>query len=188
MSTHKRKSPPKMLYTWLGTNRHGKLTSDQWLNLVTAPLPVLLVLATPVLLALFFTPARLFLRFGPLASYALPALLVGMVVMLLFRARHYATLPLYQGVFYPGERGNTFWARLRRQITVYTPQGDPVLLDGFAADPPYLEPDTPYLMYYLEEPERRTLLSYAPTEHPDIDRWQPSERFHERQQRRMRSG
>lgn len=187
MATRKRKSHPKMLKTWLSTNRHGKLTSDQWLNLVMAPIPVLMVLATPVLLALFVTPARIFLRFGPLTRYVLPLLLVGVVLMLLLRARRYATLPLYQDVFYPGERGSSLWARLRRQMTVYTAQGDPVLLDGFAADPPYLEPDMPYLMYYLEEPDRRTLLSYAPLDHPDIDRWRPSERFQERQQKRVQS-
>ncbi len=188
MATRKRKSTPKMLKTWLSTNRHGKLTSDQWLNLVTAPLPVLMVLATPVLLALFMTPARMFLRFGRLGRYALPLLLLGIVLMLVFRARRYATLPIYQGVFYPGETGNGLWARVRRQMTVYTAAGDPVLLDGFAADPPYLEPDIPYLMYYLEEPDRRTLLSYAPTDHPDIERWQPSERFYQRQQKRVQSG
>jgi len=177
-----------MLKVWLSTNRHGKLTSDQWLNLVTAPLPVIFVLATPILLALFLTPARVILRLGPLTQYLLPALLLGIVLMLVFRARRYATLPVFQDTFYGGEVGSGMWSRVRRQMTVYTPAGDPVVLEGFAADPPYLEPDMPYLMYYLEEPERRTLLSYAPTDHPDIEMWKPSERFYQRQQKRMRSG
>ena len=186
MATPKRKAQSKMLKAWLGTNRHGKLTSDQWLNLVMAPLPTVLLLSLPVFLALFFTPARIFLRFGRLTRYMLPLLVLGIVLMLFFRARHYATLPLYQGTFYAGENQNRLWTQFRRQMTVYTAGGDPVSLDGFAADPPPLEADMPYLMYYLEEPDHRTLLSYAPTDHPDIKQWEPSERFEERQQKRIR--
>ncbi|MEO0564926.1 MAG: hypothetical protein AAF125_22665 [Chloroflexota bacterium] len=179
----KREALSRMMRAWLEANRHGRLASDQWLNLVTAPLLTLLFLAVPVSLVFIFTPARLFLRFGNYGRFVLPALAVGLLLMLVFRARRYARLPVYHGVFY-GADHRTARELVGRNLKVYTEKGEPVLFDRFAGTAPHLEPDAPYIVYYLVDGERRTLLSAAPGEHPDANRWEPTGKFYERQKQR----
>lgn len=180
----KRKPITNMIKTWLGTNRHGRLTSDQWLNLVTAPILTLIFLSVPVTLLFIATPARLLLAFRGYGRWVLPIFLGALVIMLVLRARRYARLPVYQGIFYSDERETSLGGMFQQNLRLFTEKGEPITFQRFAGPKPALEPDTPYMVYFLVEEDQRTLLSYAPTAHPDVERWEPSEKFYERQKGR----
>jgi hypothetical protein len=186
MKTRKRDAMPQMIKAWLATNRHGKLTSDQWLNLVTAPLYALLPLSVPLVLLFIYTPLRYALRLGAYGGYLLILVGGGVVMMLILRARRYASLPLYQDVLYPDKHNRGVWGWLQRAMTLYTEKGDSVPFTRFVTSPPRLEADMPYLVYYLQDGGQRTWLSHAPLHHPDAKGWQPSEAFYERQKKRIK--
>jgi hypothetical protein len=184
MKIKKRESLSALLRNWLNINRTGKLASDQWLNLVTAPLYTIILLSIPLIAFFMIFRLRVLLRLGAVNRFVIPLFLVAVLVMFLVRARRYARLPVRHGTFYGSDQSTFAWSQLRRRVTVYTEKGEPIMFSGFASSPPHLEPDTPYLMYFLEEPNQRVLLSFAPAEHPDIERWQPTDQFYARQKRR----
>jgi len=184
MRPRKREPLSRMLRSWLSVNRTGKLASDQWLNLLTAPLLTLIWLAVPLVIIFVFSPARVLLRLGLYSRLAIPVFLVAVVMMLLLRARHYARLPLYRAVLYADNQSLRPWTAVTGDVRLYDETGNIVKFDGFAASVPQLENDIPYLVYFLEEPSNRVLLSYAPLNHPDIDQWEPTDDFFNRQKRR----
>lgn len=183
----KRTPVPRLIQIWLSINRHGRLASDQWLTLVTAPLWTLLTLAIPVILLFSLPQMRVLLRAVRLMPLLLLALLAGGVIMFVLRARRYARAPLYSAVVYAGDSARrSWWGRLRRRMEVYDEQDEPLTFNNFIETPPALVPEIPYLVYYLEDLDQRTLLSYAPLEHPDIALWEPSDKFKKRQQNTLR--
>lgn len=180
----KRRELSRLVRNWLLTNRNGRLASDQWLNLVTEPLATLILLSIPVVLLFAFTPLDDMLLMMRYTRVILPLFPVVIVFVLLARARYFATSVVQYQVLYAGhEEPGPFW-RFARQLTMFTEQGEPVPFDHFISAPPHLEPDMPYMIYYLEQKERRTLLSFAPLEHPNAESWQPTEQFYRRQRRR----
>ena len=80
------------------------------------------------------------------------------------RARYYAVLPLKYDVFSKGDRN--LGAYLRRKLIVYRHNGDSITFDHIIAYPIQMKKNIPYMMYYLEERDRRVLLSLIPTDHP----------------------
>lgn len=183
----KRQELSRMIHEWLKSNRNGRLTSDQWLNLVMEPLLPMVLLAIPLVVFMLFSPASRMFSFARYSRYAMPVFLVAMFVMLLLRARRYAVLPIFYDVCYAGEGKSWVVSRFSRQLIVYAADGEPVTFNRFVAQPPHLESNMPYIMYYLDEPDRCTLLSFAPAEHPDAQNWQPTDDFRKRQLKRTQS-
>jgi hypothetical protein len=174
-----------MMRLWLLHNRHGRMTSDQWLILVTEPLLPIILLIIPVLAVAAHPAGRLLWRAGGVARWLLPVLALAVLVMLLLRARRYAGMALQQAVFY-GQNPAPFAQRWRRKTTLLNTLGHPFSFDNIATPSITLSPDAAYLVYYLEERSRRVLLSLAPLEHEDAEQWQPSEQFLQRQAKRLR--
>ena len=157
-------APSRMMQLWVAENRKGQLAYDQRLNLILQPLGTLLLIVAPLLVLFAFTPVGR-LRVVALSRYGVlvfGVLLLALVVMLVLRTWRYTRLPVQQETLYGGERD-----RLRRRITLYTASGQPVQFDNFVGGLPRLERDEPYVVYYYDEPTRRTLLSYTPTDYLD---------------------
>lgn len=169
--------------TRLEANRDGRLTSDQWKDMVTAPLTVLLFLMLPV--ALLLGP-----RLLPLAGrgiiIALVLALVVIVVPMIFRARRYARAPLQFERFYAGHNPTPLWL-FWRPLVLYTADGEPVRFKKRLAPYTLLHSNRSYMVYYLREPDHNVLLSIAPADHPEAEQWQPSVFFNNRQARRAGS-
>ena len=162
------------------TNRHGKLTTSQWKDMVTEPLGVLLLLLAPAIIIL-----------GPrLLHFATRFLVVGLVVLvlvvvipMLFRARRYARAPVYFERLYGGDRPAArllFW----RPQVLYTGKGKAIAFKKRLAPSTRLRANHAYIVYYLREADHHVLLSLAPADHPDAEKWQPSASFHARQAKR----
>lgn len=161
-------------------NRHGKLTSDQWKDMVTDPIVKLLLLLVPIIL--FFGPfaARLTFRAWWIILIAL-ILVLGLPLIL--RARRYARAPLQFAQLYSGSSPLSPWM-FWRPYTFFTAAGEPLRFGKRLAPFTLLKPDHLYLVYYLEDPGDRVLLSLAPAD--EAAEWQPSEHFYARQARRGR--
>lgn len=164
----------------LTTNRHGKLTGDQWKDMVSEPLAALLLLLAPAIIIL--GPRLYILALRALVVLAVVVVLVVLIPML-FRARRYARASLHFAQLYAGDNpmsGFLFW----RPLALYNEKGDPLRFKKRLTRLPRLRPNHAYMVYYLREADHNVLLSLAPAEHPDADKWQPSEAFYTRQSRR----
>jgi hypothetical protein len=161
-------------------NRHGRLTTDQWKDMVTEPLVMLLLLLTPAVILL-----------GPRLAFAFRTLgiLVGIVIFVVivpmgFRAWRYARAPVQFARLYASDNPLAsrflFW---RPQI-LYTESGKPVKFKKRLAPMTGLHANHAYLVYYLRESDHNVLLSLAPAQHPDAEKWQPSEKYYARYARR----
>lgn len=162
------------------TNRHGKLTSDQWKDMVTEPLVVLLLLLAPAIMILGPRLGGLIAR-GWLVM--LIAVLLALVVPILFRARRYARAPLYFEQLYAGDNRFSpflFW----RPLVLYTQSDEERRFQKRLAPFLRLRPNRAYIVYYLRDADQLVLLSIAPADHPEAAQWQPSAAFHERFARR----
>ncbi len=157
-------------------NRRGRLTTQQWLALVTEPLvPILLLIAPAILI------------FGPrLAAMArlLPfLLLLGVILlgaMLITRARRYARKPLHFAVLYAEKDGATIWQFWKRP-TLQTRSGIALKFNKSIAPPLKIQQGQTYIAYFLVDSDRYILLSIAPAEHPDAELWYPANAFAKRQ-------
>lgn len=164
------------------TNRHGKLTSDQWKDMVTEPLAILLVLLMP--LVIIAGPRLVAFTLRGIVI-VLVAVVVLVILPLLFRARRYARAAVHVETLYAGDNPRPmllFW----RPLVLYTKAGNLIRFKKRLAPNVRLRPNHAYLAYYLRDAGEYVLLSIAPADHPDSDRWQPSSAFHERFARRMR--
>lgn len=166
----------------LMTNRDGKIATDQWLDLVTEPLVVLLLVVAPALVIL----GPRFAMFGAVAL-RLPLLLligaVAVVVPLLLRARRYARAPLHFEVMYADEKVTAplfFWRPRRFE----SKSGEVKLFHKRLSPPMYYRPGYPYLVYYIEDNDTNILLSVAPADHPEADKWYPTRFFELRRRHR----
>lgn len=180
MNKPKRDVVSREMRNRLMTNRHGKLTTDQWKDMVTEPIIKLLLLMLPALL--LFGPWGIALTARILWIVGL-AFLIVMVIPLIFRARRYARAPVHFGILYAGSNPLTPWFFWRADV-LYTQSGQPVRFGKRLAPFTILRPNEPYIVYYLREHNENVLLSLAPADHEDADLWQPSESFHARQAQR----
>lgn len=164
----------------LRANRFGKLTSSQWKDMVTAPLTTLLILLAPALLLLGPRVVALSARWLLIGGVIFLAVLL---VTTLFRARRYARAPIYFDTLYAPDRPLPPWLFWRPQI-LQTASGEAMRFERRLAPYVRLQPNQPYLVYYLREPGYDVLLSIAPAQHPDAAHWQPTEAFYDRQRSR----
>jgi hypothetical protein len=182
MEKHKADIVTDEMRVRLLANRNGKLTIQQYKDAITAPLSTLLVLLAPLILILGTQLALLTAR-GLWIVLLLGV--VGLLVPLIARARRYARAPVRFAVLHADEHPTSFWTFWKPHVMV-TQSGETVKFRSRLA--PYLRqrPKHDYLVYYLEEAGGNVLLSIAPLDHPDADRWQPTTVFETRLRQRTR--
>lgn len=164
----------------LKQNRNGRLTTDQWKDMVTEPLMTLLFLMLPVVI--FMGPRLMALSWRGLII-VLAIALIALFAPLIFRARRYARATVQFERLYAGDNPTPillFW----RPLELYTADGKPIRFKKRLAPYTLLHPNRSYLVYYLREPDHNVLLSLAPADHPEVDRWLPTTVFNTRQTQR----
>ncbi len=159
----------------LRANREGKLAPAQWIDMIVQPLIPLLLLLAPVLLVFGVRMVAL-VRFLPLLI-VIVALILAIPAVL--RARRYARAPVHFGRLYAGVAQNAWWAFWKPPV-FYTAADEPFPFKRKLAPSLPLRIDREYLVYYLEEPDGRVLLSAAPADHEEADSWLPTETFDRR--------
>ncbi len=161
-------------------NRHGKLTSSQWWDMITEPVVILLLLLTPGLIILRSALVSLFVGgFWMIGTAAL----IGFGIMLLVRARRYARMPIRFLTLYAGSKNRPMWMFWRGWV-LYDEAGKPVRFPKSLAPSISLHAGQAYMVYYLDDGGSLVLLSIAPADHPDAAVWKPSAVFEERLARR----
>ena len=161
-------------------NRHGKLTTSQWWELISEPLVVLLLLLIPGILLFGYVLIDL-LADGLWALGIIVVVALG--VMLALRARRYARMAVEFAILYGGKEFRPSWMFWKARV-LYDDTNKPVRFARTLTPLPALIPGKTYLVYYLNDGGRPVLLSIAPTDHPDADNWKPSVVFQERLSRR----
>lgn len=181
MDKPKRESISTEMRARLLANRHGKLTTGQWWDIVTEPLVVVLLLLIPGIIVLRYTLISMLIGgFWIIGA----ATLVGLGLMLLTRARRYARMPVQFTTLYAGEKVGPAWMFWKRWL-LYDETDRPIRFAKSLAPSTRLEPGQSYFVYYLNDKGNRVLLSIAPAEHPDAQSWKPSVVFEERLARRL---
>lgn len=161
-------------------NRHGKLTTDQWKDMVTEPLATLTLLFIPG--AVILGPRLGAFIWGGFMMVTLAAI-IALAVSLLLRARRYARAPVHFAILRAGDHIPPFWAYWRPTV-LYAENGNATRFHKRLAPYTRLQRGQQYLVYFLQEDQANVLLSIAPADHPDADLWQPSAQFQSRLNRR----
>jgi len=184
MSMYKSKhhAIPDEMRVRLLANRNGRLTVQQYKDVITAPLATLLVLLAPFIIIFGARLALLTLR-GLWIVFLLGG--VALLVPLVLRARRYARAPVRFAVLNAGNAPRSFWQFWKPQV-MSTHAGEAVQFRTRLAPYMPLYPNHDYLVYYLEEPGGNVLLSLAPADHPDAENWQPTSVFNTRLKQRAR--
>lgn len=151
----------------LERNREGKLSSRQWLQLITEPLTTLLLLSVPLVL--------LVARYGLAGRVIVLLLVAGFMLTIGMRAVLFARVKLSYRVLY-AEGLPARW-KLWRKTTLTSKSGDAIRFDQRLAVRLKLKPDQSFHVYYVEAAGRRILLSMASTRHAQADLAEPSDNF-----------
>lgn len=184
MDKQKRDAVSKDMLERLLSNRDGRLTGEQWKDLVTEPLVKLLVVALPAGVVMLLTPMGKVIARGALFVFVLVILI--MFVPLLPRAWRYARMPVEFSVLYSGAKPRPFW-RLWSKHEFYHESGAPIRFNKQLAPNFKVQPNQRYLIYYLEDRKDNVLLSAAPETHPDAEDWHPTFAYEMRYQKREHS-
>ncbi len=176
MSKRKRDAVVPEMRDRLLSNRDGRITAGQWLDLVVQPL---LILAGLLGVA--------FLVFGDLmlgiaADFwwvGVPMIILLVLVPVTMRAFRYARAPVHFAELYAANQG-WFW----RPLVFLTENDERISFPRRLAPRPLLVTGHRYLIYFLDEPDGKVLLSAAPVDHEDAELWQPTKRFDARYGRR----
>lgn len=164
----------------LEQNRHGKLTADQWKEMVIEPLVTLMVLMIPAVVVMGPRLA-MFVRGGTLY---IVLLLVGILILsMILRAIRYARAPLHSARLYAADDIRPFWMFWKADV-LYNESDKAVKFHKWLTPRTRLRPGQTYLVYYLKDAERNVLLSFAPADHEDTAKWTPSSVFEGRLHRR----
>ena len=172
----KRDNIPMEMFERLRRNRQGKMTADQWKTIVADPIVKFFTLMIPLAPVLFIAGGpRLLLLSARGLFFVLGVLILVFIVPMLLRGRHYARAKVHCATLYPPEITNPmgflqFW----KPTLLYTSAGVEMRFNKWLAPRIPLLPAEPYLVYYIEDPDNRVLLSIFPAEHPEADRWQPT--------------
>lgn len=172
----KRDSVNEYMRARLLVNRQGRLTTDQWKDMVTEPLAVLGLLLVP---GVFILGPRLGAFIWGGFALVTVAAVIALAVSLVLRARRYARAPVHFAVLRAGAATPPFWAFWQPTV-LYTETGEPLRFGKRLAPYTRLRRDLVYLVYFLQEDKTNVLLSLAPADHPDAELWQPSATFHSR--------
>jgi hypothetical protein len=162
-------------------NRHGKLTSSQWSDMVTEPLVMLLLVLAPGIVVLRYALVEMLIGgFWIIGT----AVLLGLGIMLAVRARRYARMAIQFTTLYGGNESRPMWMFWKAWV-LYDEAGKPVRFPKSLAPSIRIRAGQAYLVYYLNDGGSLVLLSIAPADHPDADIWKPSGVFNERLARRL---
>lgn len=148
-------------------NREGRLSSRQWLELITEPLTSLLLLTVPL--------ALLLARYGMAGRLLVVALILGFLLTVALRAFRFSRVKLCYRVLYPAEI-HPRW-RFWKKTTLASRAGESVRFDKRIASRVKLQPDQGLYVYYFDFGGRRVLISMIPEEHPKADLAEPSASF-----------
>lgn len=166
----------------LRENRDGRLTTTQWIDMITAPLITLLIVAG---LALIVFGGRLFVLVRAW-WLVIPLVLLTLVIPVVLRAIRYARMPIYCDRLYAGVRLQPLWV-FWQPMMFYTELDEPVKFRQRLAPPFPMHIDREYLVYYFNDVSGKVLLSAIPTDHEDSKLYEPTEMFLVRQSRRAGS-
>ncbi len=180
MEKPKREVVSPEMRTRLLANRQGALTSAQWRELVFEPLITLLLLLVPAIIVLRSTLLAFVVGAFWLVGLAGVA---AVALMIFFRARRYARIPLYHAVMTSDAETRFLW-KFRGGNRFVTANEEVVRFTRRLAPAMPVQAGAPYLLYYLREGNTYTLLSLAPADHPNADAWKPSRSFEDRFRRR----
>lgn len=159
----------------LEANRHGRLSTGQWLDIVTEPLTPALLLMLPAIVV--FGPRLLaLLRWLPVILLLVVVLII---VPLIFRARRYARGALRFAVLETRTGLPPRWMFWKHPVFT-TQDGKTLRFAKRLVSHMPLQRGQTYLAYYLDDPGGLVLLSLAPANHPDAEGWHPSEAFKKR--------
>ena len=161
---------PRDLRNDLKRNRDGRLSSRQWMKLITEPLTTLLLLSVPLILLVG--------RYGMAGRVIVLALVAGFVLTMGVRALLFARVKLCYRVLY-ADGVQSRW-QIWRKTSLASKSGDTIRFDHRLADRPKLKPDQALHVYYAEAGGRRILLSTVPRRHPQADLAEPSDSFERR--------
>jgi hypothetical protein len=101
-------------------------------------------------------------------------LIAGLVLLpLVLRAQRYARLPIHFANLISDVPFRPWW----RPMVFYTEADEPVEFKRRLAPSMPIRIDAEYLVYYLEDGNQRVLLSFAPADHEDAEKFLPTERF-----------
>ncbi len=164
-------------------NRSGKLTSNQWFDIVTQPFIGLLVFFVPLSFILLPRMITVFVRGGWLAFLVAFGILAGSA---LFRAIRYARMPINVGEFTATAQSASIWT-MGRPVKLMDDGKQMVRFRRRLAPRPLLQQDKRYLVYYLQDHKELVLLSLVGLDHPKINLYQPDSFFQTRFRQRTAS-
>ena len=158
---------PRELRNDFKRNREGRLSSRQWMQLITEPLTTLMLLSVPLIL--------LAGRYGPAGRMIVLALVAGFALMMGMRALRFARVKLcYRVLFAEGlQKRWMFW----RKTTLTSRSGETIRFNHRLASKLKVKPDQALHAYYVEAGGRRILLSMIPQRHPLASLAEPSDSF-----------
>ena len=162
----------------LKRNREGRLTPQQWIDIVTQPVITLLLLLVP---ALVLVAARSPLLLIGGRWLLLLLIISAIVVPLVTRARRYARLPVQFRVLYAGER---LPGLFNRKMILYDESGERLKFDCQYAPTIAFDENHAYATYYLQDGARYLLLSAIRADEPEAEAYYPSRGFEARHMRR----
>ena len=148
-------------------NREGRLSSRQWLELITEPVTTLLLLAAPMALLLG--------RYGMAGRLVVLALIIGFALTMAMRALRFARVRLCYRVLYP-EQIRARW-RFWQKTILASRSGETVRFDKHLSSKLRLQSEEAVFVYYFDHGGRRVLVSMIPEEHPKADIAEPSDDF-----------
>ncbi len=154
----------------LQANRDGRLHVGQWIDLIVQPL-LALALLTGAGFLVFGT--RMLILFERAWWVLIPALLLLVFFPVTVRAYRYARAPIHFARLYAGVQPLGGW----RSQVFYTAGDEQIVFKRRLAPRLPLQIEHEYLVYFLDEPNGKVLLSIAPADHEDADRWQPTKTF-----------
>lgn len=151
----------------LERNRDGRLSSRQWLQLITEPLTTLLLLSVPLILIAG--------RYGPAGRLIVIVLIGAFVLTMAMRAWRFARVKMCYRVLFADGSGARW--KLWRKTTLASKSGDAIRFNHRLCGRLKVEPDQALHTYYVEAGGRRILLTAVPKRHPDSELAEPSARF-----------
>ncbi len=158
---------PKDLVNDFQRNRDGRLSTRQWLELITEPVVSLLLLSVPLVL--------IFGRYGMAGRILVLALIAGFLATIVLRALRFARVKLCYRVLY-AERLQPRW-KFWRKTVLTSRAGEPVRFQQKIAGKLKIKPDDALHVYFVSVGDRSILVSMIPQEHPKAELAEPSDDF-----------
>ena len=158
---------PKDLVNDFRRNREARLSSRQWLELITEPVVSLLLLSVPLVL--------IFGRYGMAGRLLVLALIAGFLLTIAIRAIRFARVKLCYRVLY-AEQLQPRW-KFWRKTVLTSRTGETVRFQHKIAGKLKIKPDDALHVYFVRAGDRSILVSMIPQEHPKAELAEPSDDF-----------